>query len=246
MPGQKCGIMKNKEIKKYNERLHGLEPQEVLYQLISEFGDKIVFATSMGVEDQVLIHMINNIDPSVPVFTLDTGRIFQETYDLIERTTERYKNDIRIFFPKNEKVESMVSQKGINLFHHSIENRKLCCQIRKNDPLKRALEEFDVWICGLRKEQSVHRASTQIVEWDDQHQMIKTNPLLNWTLDQVWEFIRKHKIPYNVLHDKGFPSIGCQPCTRAIIPGEDFRSGRWWWEESDHKECGIHRKTDEN
>lgn len=237
--------MKKEKIIELNQKLNGAEPQHILRHLISEFGKRIVFASSLGAEDQVLVHMINDIEPSVPIFTLDTGRIFPETYDLIARTMERYNINIKIFFPENEKVEPMVSQKGINLFYHSIENRKLCCQIRKNDPLKRALEDFDVWICGLRREQSIHRASTEVVEWDDQHQMIKTNPLLNWTLDQIWEFIRRHKIPYNVLHDKGFPSIGCQPCTRAIIPGEEFRSGRWWWEESDHKECGIHRKPDE-
>lgn len=238
--------MKRDNIVDLNQRLKGALPQEVLQHMIIEFSGRIVFASSMGAEDQVLIHMINEIDPMIPVFTLDTGRIFPETYDLIDRSRERYQMEIKVYFPENKKVEDMVSEKGINLFYHSIENRKRCCQIRKNDPLKRALKDFDVWICGLRKDQSIHRTSTEVVEWDEQHQMIKTNPLLNWNLDQVWEYIRKNKIPYNVLHDKGYPSIGCQPCTRAIVAGDEFRSGRWWWEESDHKECGIHRKTEEN
>ncbi len=237
-------LMKKERIRELNQRLKDAEPQEVLRYLLSEFGKKMVFATSLGAEDQVLIHMISEIDPSVTVFTLDTGRIFPETYDLIERTEGKYDIRIRILFPDRERVEEMVKERGINLFYRSIENRELCCQIRKNDPLKRALNDYDVWICGLRREQSRHRSVNELVEWDDQHQMIKVNPLINWTSDQVWEFIKSHTIPYNVLHDKGYPSIGCQPCTRAVIPGEDFRSGRWWWEKSDHKECGIHRKPD--
>lgn len=235
-------MMQKERIRDLNQQLKEAEPQEVIRYFQSEFGKKMVFATSMGAEDQVLIHMISEIDPSIPVFTLDTGRIFPETYDLMERTEDKYRIRIKIFFPDRDRVEEMVNEKGINLFYRSIENRELCCQIRKNDPLTRALKDYDVWICGLRREQSMHRSSNELVEWDDQHQMIKVNPLINWTSNQVWRFVKNHSIPYNVLHDKGYPSIGCQPCTRAVISGEDFRSGRWWWEKSDHKECGIHRK----
>ena len=242
-PGARIRTMNKERAIELNDTLSGGNAEDLLKYIIGEFRGRIVFASSMGAEDQVLFHMIHTIEPSVPVFTLDTGRIFPETYELIERTAEKYNKEIMIFFPDKEKVERMVSEKGINLFYHSVENRKQCCQVRKNDPLKRALKDYDVWICGLRKEQSSHRSSTELIEWDEQHEMIKVNPLLEWKNDQVWSYIKGNKIPYNFLHDKGFPSIGCQPCTRAILSGEDFRSGRWWWEESDHKECGIHRKT---
>lgn len=203
--------------------------------------DKAVFSTSLGAEDQVITHMLMQIDSGARVFTLDTGRMFPETYELIERTEARYDMRIQVFFPDYKAVENMVSTRGINLFYYSIENRKLCCHIRKIEPLKRALKGNQVWITGLRREQSPTRQDMRYAEWDEGNRIIKVNPLLDWTEKQVWNYIYDNKIPYNTLHDKGFPSIGCQPCTRAIEPGEDVRAGRWWWENPDTKECGLHK-----
>ena len=225
---------------KLNEQLKGSTPEQVLRYFLNEYGKNIAFSSSLGAEDQVLTHMICEIDKNTRIFTLDTGRMFPETYKLIEKTNTRYIIKIEIFFPDYKQVENMVHEKGINLFYESIENRKQCCHIRKIEPLKRAFKGLDVWICGLRREQSVTRTANQMVEWDDNNGLLKVNPLIEWTETQVWDYIRKNNIPYNDLHDKGFPSIGCQPCTRAIKPGEDIRAGRWWWENPDKKECGLH------
>ena len=225
-----------------NKNLNGLTSKEVLGFFLQKYRGKIAFASSMGAEDQVITQMMAGIDREARIFTLDTGRMFPETYDIIERTNARYKINIGIFFPDREQVESMVNEKGINLFYESIENRKQCCHIRKIVPLKRALEGLDAWISGLRRSQSVTRKELKLVEWDEGNGMIKVNPLIDWTEEQVWNYIEAHNIPYNKLHDKGFPSIGCQPCTRAVQPGEDVRAGRWWWEQPDHKECGLHVK----
>ena len=149
---------------------------------------------------------------------------------------------MQVFFPDHQKIEAMVNSKGINLFYESVENRKLCCNLRKIEPLKRAFDGLKVWICGLRREQSVTRNTMQKVEWDEANGLIKLNPLIDWSETDVWNFIQSNKIPYNPLHDKGFPSIGCLPCTRAIIPGEDIRAGRWWWENPETKECGLHKR----
>lgn len=216
--------------------------QEILDYFLTHFKDKIAFASSLGAEDQVITEMMASIDPDSTIFTLDTGRMFPESYDVIERTIARYKIKIGIFFPERAAVEKMVNENGINLFYESIENRKLCCHIRKIEPLNRALKGLDVWISGLRRSQSVTRTEIKTVEWDENHQMIKVNPLINWSEEQVWEYIKLKNIPYNRLHDQGFPSIGCQPCTRAVQPGEDVRAGRWWWESEHHKECGLHVK----
>lgn len=225
-----------------NEKLKNSSPTEILEFAAQEFKSKIRFASSMGVEDQVITHIIAKEKIPVEIFTLDTGRMFHETYELIEKTEARYDITINIYFPDATEVEDMVNAKGINLFYKSIENRKMCCGIRKIKPLKRALEGMDAWVTGLRREQSPTRNDMQVVEWDEANQLIKINPLLEWTEQQTWDFVNQHKIPYNALHDKGFPSIGCQPCTRAIQPGEDIRSGRWWWENPDTKECGLHLK----
>lgn len=149
---------------------------------------------------------------------------------------------IEVFFPDYHEVQRMVREEGINLFYNSVESRHRCCQIRKLEPLKRAFQGLDVWICGLRREQSITRQDMQVVEWDEMHQLIKVNPLISWTEQQVWDYIKKHSVPYNKLHDRGYPSIGCEPCTRAVQPGEDVRSGRWWWESPDHRECGLHQR----
>ena len=225
-----------------NKKFAQSTPTEALTWFLNEYHGKIALASSMGAEDQVLTDMIVKIDPSAQIFTLDTGRLFYETYELIEKTSLRYKVKIDVYFPDPSKVEAMVNEKGINLFFQSVENRKQCCHVRKIEPLKRAFSGLDVWICGLRREQSTTRTQNEMVEWDEANGLIKLNPLIDWTEQQVWDYIKEHNVPYNVLHDKGFPSIGCQPCTRAIFPGEDVRAGRWWWENPETKECGLHNR----
>ncbi|KAB2871923.1 MAG: phosphoadenylyl-sulfate reductase [Bacteroidales bacterium] len=234
--------MNNSTIDSLNKKFLDKSSPEVLAWFLKEYNGKIALASSMGAEDQVLTDMIVKIDPSTKIFTLDTGRLFPETYELIEKTSLRYKINVQVYFPNSEQVEQMVSEKGINLFFHSIENRKECCHVRKIEPLKRAFKGLDVWICGLRREQSTTRTSNQLVEWDEANGLIKLNPLIDWNEQQVWDYIKQNSVPYNVLHDKGFPSIGCQPCTRAIFPGEDVRAGRWWWENPETKECGLHNR----
>ncbi|MCB0821875.1 MAG: phosphoadenylyl-sulfate reductase [Bacteroidales bacterium] len=235
--------MKDDLIRELNDRFAESTVEEVLQYFLNEYKGRIAFASSLGAEDQVLTHMIREIAPDAKIFTLDTGRMFQETYDLIDRTNARYKMKMEIYFPDYKQVENMVNDKGMNLFYESVENRKLCCHIRKIEPLHRALEGSDIWITGLRKEQSVTRNNNNLLELDENnHGRLKLNPLINWSEDEVWDFINKHKVPYNTLHDQGFPSIGCLPCTRAVQPGEDVRAGRWWWEMPEHKECGLHQK----
>ncbi len=225
-----------------NERFKRSEPEEIIRYFLKEFPGRVAVSSSMSAEDQVITHMAVQEDPSVEIFTLDTGRLFPETYDLIQRTNDHFGIRLHVYFPDHREVEEMVNSKGINLFYESEANRKLCCEVRKLRPLARALRPLDAWICGLRTEQSVTRIFTQHVEWDEKNGLIKVNPLSEWLEKHVWEYIRKHDIPYNPLHDKHFPSIGCQPCTRAVKPGEDIRSGRWWWEKPEKKECGLHQK----
>lgn len=225
-----------------NDRFVGRTPEEVLAWFLKEYKGHIALASSLGFEDQVLTAMISAIDPEVRIFTLDTGRLFPETYSLIERTNITYGIHIQLFFPDYREVEKMVTVHGVNLFYESIENRRLCCHVRKLEPLKRAFAGLKIWICGLRHGQSLTRKTNQMVEWDENNEMLKLNPLIDWSEEQIREYIRKNGVPYNKLHDQGFPSIGCQPCTRAIKPGEDIRAGRWWWEEPEHKECGLHSK----
>jgi phosphoadenosine phosphosulfate reductase len=232
--------MKENLIDELNAKWEGKAAEEVLSYFLDRFRGKIVLASSMGAEDQVLTKMIADTDRGTRIFTLDTGRLYQETYDLIQHTNEEYNLNIEVYFPDYQKVQEMVASKGINLFYKSIENRKLCCDVRKNESLKRALEGMEIWICGLRKDQTVTRFFNKLVEWDDKHRLMKLNPLINWTEKQVWQYIRDNDIPFNVLHERGFPSIGCKPCTRAILAGEDSRAGRWWWENAEHKECGLH------
>jgi phosphoadenosine phosphosulfate reductase len=230
------------QIPAWQERFKDSSAEEILTFFCALFGDKINLSSSLGAEDQILTHMMAEISPETSVFTLDTGRLFPESYDLIDRTNARYKMKIRVFFPDYQEIEKMVADKGINLFYDSIENRKLCCHIRKIMALRRAFQHLDAWICGLRRDQSVTRTGLEKIEWDEANQLVKINPLADWNEEQVWDYIRQNKVPYNVLHDKGFPSIGCQPCTRAIQPGEDTRAGRWWWENPDSKECGLHAR----
>ena len=216
--------------------------REVIQYFIEHHKSRVAFASSMGAEDQVITEMIAGIDRSTRIFTLDTGRLFPETYDLMDSTVKRYRVNIEVYSPDTGRVEQMVNQKGINLFYESVENRKLCCAIRKVEPLQRALSDVDFWISGLRKEQSVTRKDIRFIEWDEGNKKIKVNPLISWSEQDVWDYINTKNIPYNKLHDKGFPSIGCQPCTRAIEEGEDVRSGRWWWEDPALKECGLHKE----
>lgn len=230
------------EIEALNERFKSATAQEVVAWFVETYKGKIALSSSLGAEDQVLTDMVVKANSSTPIFTLDTGRLFSETYDLISRTSSKYKIKLKVYFPQNDEVEEMVNTKGMNLFYNSIEHRKMCCQIRKLRPLKRAFEGLDAWICGLRAEQAVTRVNTQIVEWDELNNMVKINPLVNWTETEVWDYIKENSVPYNSLHDQGFPSIGCQPCTRAILEGEDVRAGRWWWESPDMKECGLHKR----
>ncbi|MEA4981850.1 MAG: phosphoadenylyl-sulfate reductase [Paludibacter sp.] len=228
-------------IAQFNQQFSGKAPEEVLTFFLQAFRGRIALSSSLSIEDQMLTDLIAKTDPTTRIFTLDTGRLFPETYSLIERTRMKYPITLEVFFPEASEVEKMVKEEGINLFYAGIEQRKRCCNVRKMQPLKRAFQGLEVWICGLRKEQSVTRHDMQMVEWDAQNQLIKLNPLIDFTEEQVWDYIKANQVPYNKLHDKGFPSIGCQPCTRAVEPGEDIRAGRWWWENPEHKECGLHR-----
>jgi phosphoadenosine phosphosulfate reductase len=221
-------------------RTEALDDGAFLRAMTEELGGRIVFATSLGAEDQALTDMLLAADRSIPIVTLDTGRLPQETYDLIDATREHFDIAIEVLFPDAEAVAALVRAKGANSFYASIENRKECCAIRKVAPLGRALQGYDAWITGLRRAQSPTRADLKRVEYDAANDMIKINPLIDWSSEQVWQYIRRRGIPYNRLHDNGFPSIGCLPCTRAVLPGEDERAGRWWWERPDQKECGIH------
>lgn len=232
------------QIKAYNEQLKDSSPEDILRFFLEKYKGRIAFATSLGAEDQVITAMLARVDAAIKIFTLDTGRLFQETYDLLDITEKKYKLNIGIYFPDAQQVEKMVHDKGINLFYESVENRKLCCHIRKVEPLKRALSGMQVWVSGLRREQSMTRKEKETVEWDETNNLVKINPLIDWTGKQVWDYIKDRKIPYNSLHDKGFTSIGCLPCTRAISPGENERAGRWWWENSENKECGLHVKEE--
>ncbi|MDO9512487.1 MAG: phosphoadenylyl-sulfate reductase [Bacteroidales bacterium] len=225
-----------------NEKLNTLNAEEIIRHVHEVFGTKILFSSSLGAEDQVITHMIATLKLPLRIITLDTGRQFSESYDLLQKTTARYNIPVEVFFPSHHKVEEMVNSHGINLFYDSVENRKLCCNVRKIEPLKRALQGMDAWITGLRREQSVTRTEMDYAEPDNLFGIIKINPLLGWTEKEVWDFVGEHKIPYNTLHDKGFRSIGCQPCTRAVMQDEDIRAGRWWWELPEMKECGLHKK----
>jgi len=227
--------------REFNEKFKNSTPEEVLGAIINEFPDKVIFSTSLGAEDQVITDMISKNQKTCSIFTLDTGRMFQETYDLLQITRSRYELEINVFFPDSTMVEAMVNKHGINLFYDSIENRKRCCEVRKVIPLTRALKGMQVWISGLRRGQSATRSELSLMEWDEGFGIFKLQPLFDWSEERVWNYIKNNKVPYNPLHDKGFPSIGCSPCTRAIFPGEEVRAGRWWWEIADKKECGIHQ-----
>ncbi|TDE31162.1 MULTISPECIES: phosphoadenylyl-sulfate reductase [Flavobacterium] len=223
------------------EKTRSLSIEETLAFLANEYKDKVVFSTSFGQEDQVITALIGQNDLPITIFTLDTGRLFQETYDVFHKTLKKYKKHIEVYFPEAAAVEELLNKKGPNSFYESVENRKECCFIRKVVPLTKALKGNAIWITGLRAEQSENRNDLEVFEYDGKFDIIKFNPLLKWTLKEVEDYLEKNNVPQNALHKQGFVSIGCAPCTRAITPDEDIRAGRWWWESS-HKECGLHQK----
>jgi phosphoadenosine phosphosulfate reductase len=225
----------------FDRELGGREPEDVLAAMVAHFGERMALASSFGAEDVVLIDMLVKVSPRPRVFAIDTGRLPAATYEAMDLVRDRYGIEIEVYFPRSEAVERLEREQGFHSFRKSLEARHACCGIRKVEPLERALSGLDAWITGLRREQNVTRTQIAVVERDDAHGGIaKVNPLADWTQEQVWEYIRAHGVPYNRLHDEGYPSIGCDPCTRAITPGEHPRAGRWWWESPAQKECGLH------
>lgn len=223
-----------------SELFESLPVEEALRRTTELFPDGDVrFSSSLGQEDQVLTDIIARHSIPVNIFTIDTGRLFNEAYETLERTTARYKIGINVFFPQADAVQGMVSIQGVNLFYESVANRQLCCNIRKVEPLNRALNGASVWLTGLRSSGTDLRKNIPVVEWLADKKIYKINPILHWTLEEVQDYLKKYSVPYNPLHDQGFVSIGCAPCTRTIAPGEDIRAGRWWWEAA-QKECGLH------
>ncbi len=227
------------KIEHINKNLDGLSLLEAFEYIIKEVEGEIAFSTSFGQEDQVLTDAIFSNDLNVEIFTLDTGRLFPETYEVFHKTLNKYKKSIKSYAPDTLQLEHLITEKGPNSFYNSFEDRKECCYIRKIEPLKRALRGKRMWVTGLRAGQSENRSATPLLEWDSNFEILKFNPLINWSLEAVEAYLEEQNVPQNSLHKKGFVSIGCQPCTRAIEAGEDLRAGRWWWESS-KKECGLH------
>ncbi len=233
---------KDMDVERLNREFESKTPQELLEWGLKEFHPCIALAWS-GAEDVVVVDMLVKINPKARIFTLDTGRLNPETYDLIDKVREKYGIEIEVIFPDAAEVEEMVRKQGVNLFYQSVENRKLCCNLRKVQPMKRMLSTLDAWITGLRRDQAVTRTILKKIEIDEAFGgIIKLNPLADWSHKDVWDYIHKYNVPYNELHDKGYPSIGCAPCTRSVKPGEDIRAGRWWWESPEGRECGLHVK----
>ena len=227
------------QVNELNARIH--TAQEALQWASDQLHPRVAKASSFGAEDAVIVDMMIKINPRFRFFTLDTGRLPQETYDVMDAVRKRYGINLEVMFPDTDEVEEMVRKKGLNLFYESVENRRLCCGIRKVHPTNRMLGTLDGWITGLRQDQTETRRDAKIFEVDTQHNnILKINPLVDWTWDRLWEYIRANDVPYNKLLDAGYPSIGCAPCTRAVEAGQDARSGRWWWEHDTHKECGLH------
>lgn len=229
------------DIDQLNAEFAGRSPEELLRFFMEKYGAHLALSSSLSAEDQCLTDMMLQINSHARIFTLDTGRLFPETYSLLDRTNLHYNIKIEVFCPDTCALQRMVTEQGVNLFYESLEKRHLCCQVRKLEPLSRAFSGLEAWVCGLRRSQSVTRGDMRKIEWDEKHGLLKINPLMDWTEEQTWAYVRAHHVPYNKLHDQGFPSIGCQPCTRAVKAGEDIRSGRWWWEDPNHRECGLHR-----
>ncbi|MCG3686894.1 phosphoadenylyl-sulfate reductase [Aliarcobacter butzleri] len=234
-------MSKKEDLKNINKELENKTTVDVIAYFLDNFKN-VALSSSLAAEDQVLTDILLKKNKNASIFTLDTGRLHTETYDVMDATNLKYGIKIDVFFPDNENVQKLYKTQGVNGHYESIENRKNCCNIRKIEPLKRALKDVEVWVTGLRASQSVTRTDMPLVEWDENFNVIKVNPLINWSQEDVWDYIKTNKVPYNKLHDQGFPSIGCAPCTRAIKDGEDIRAGRWWWENPEHKECGLHKK----
>jgi phosphoadenosine phosphosulfate reductase len=211
-----------------------------LLRNIAEHYSPAVLASGLGAEGMLLLDLIEREQLPIDVFTLDTGRLHQETYDLLQRAQSRYRVAITVYAPESRDIEDYVSAHGPNGFYDSAESRRACCAVRKLKPLRRALAGRRAWITGLRREQSVTRHAVSVREWDAEHQLHKFNPLAEWSNDDVWSYLRQHDVCHNALHAQGYPSIGCVPCTRAVAPGEDLRAGRWWWENASSRECGLH------
>ena len=215
--------------------------KEALQWTSENLHPRVAKASSFGAEDAVMMDIMININPEFRFFTLDTGRLPQETYDIMDAVRKRYNVTIEVLFPDAGQVQNMVQEKGVNLFYDSVDNRKLCCEIRKVNPMNKMLGTLDGWITGLRRDQTKNREDARIFQLDAGHDnILKINPIIDWTWDQVWGYIKENHLPYNALLDQGYPSIGCQPCTRPVKPGEDLRAGRWWWEQGENKECGLH------
>jgi phosphoadenosine phosphosulfate reductase len=216
--------------------------RERLAAAVGEYG-RVVYSNSLGAEAMVLTDIIWSNVPEIDIFSIDTGRLPEETYELLEKLQRRYKRNLRVVYPDAEALEGLVAAQGINGFYHSLEARQACCRIRKVEPFKRAIAGYGAWVTGVRHEQSATRAMAEPVEWDAENGLHKISPILDWTEEQVWQYIRTRKLPYNSLHDRQYPSIGCSPCTRAIQPGESRRAGRWWWEQPESRECGLHPRV---
>jgi phosphoadenosine phosphosulfate reductase len=232
----------NTRLKELSDQLSGKTIEGRLEKLATLFRGRTIFTTSFGIEDQVITHKIFRNNLNIKVATLDTGRLFPQTYDVFSNTNSRYGKKIAVYFPEYQLVEKMVSEKGPFSFFESRENRMECCRLRKVVPLNRALEGMECWISGIRASQSDDRKQMEWLEYDDDRKLFRFYPLFDWTLEDVENFIKENNVPYNSLHDKGYVSIGCEPCTRAVKKGEDFRAGRWWWENDGPKECGCHIK----
>lgn len=232
--------MKQDGLESLRQEIAGKNTKQLLAFAAGKFAPEVVFASSLGAEDQVLTDLIVKNGLDIPIITLDTGRLFEETADLIAETEKFYGIRIRVYSPDAEEVEELVNAHGINCFRKSLELRKRCCQVRKISVLKRALAGKKLWICGLRREQSVTRAAVEILEDDPANGLLRLNPLADWSEERVWDYIKAHDVPYNVLHDRGYPSVGCACCTRAVRRTEDVRAGRWYWEQPEHRECGLH------
>ena len=228
------------QITTWQASLEKSSPEKLLSFFMNQLGKDLILASSLGAEDQVLTDMMIKIDPKARVFVLDTGRLPNATYETIAATQKTLGIQYEIYTPPHQALEKLVNEKGINLFYESIENRKACCYTRKVEPLKRALSTCTAWVTGIRRAQAVTRASMPQIDWDEDHQKLKLNPLAYWSQSQVWAYIKDNQVPYHPYHDLNYPSIGCEPCTRPVKPGEDTRSGRWWWESPENKECGLH------
>lgn len=237
----RAGATSVEDVAQLAARFETWAAEDVIRWAMDTYGPKVAISTSFQADGMVVLDMAHRIDRDVKVFTVDTGRLPQETYDLIDRVREHYGLEVEVYYPDGEELEQMVGKHGINLFQRSVSLRLLCCNIRKVNPLNRALKDLDAWMTGLRRSQTDTRAGIAQIEVDTAHgDIIKVNPLADWSLEQVWQYIKDNQVPYNELYDKGYTSIGCAPCTRSIQPGEDLRAGRWWWEDGMAKECGIH------